>query len=164
MVNLQSLAESLNTKTKGRAWLVVTSQEAVSECVGKFQGHDFSKIQARFAVQLKLNNSDVSEIVQKRVLEKNEAAKEPLLNIFQRHEASLKTLFSFGEGSTKTNKDFSIDEYVNSYPFLPYQYELFQTVIESLSENNAFTGQHKSVGNRTLIFVFQKKSLYLSMF
>ena len=156
MVNLQSLAESLNTKTKGRAWLVVTSQEAVSECVGKFQGHDFSKIQARFAVQLKLNNSDVSEIVQKRVLEKNEAAKEPLLNIFQRYEASLKTLFSFGEGSGKTNKDFSIDEYVNSYPFLPYQYELFQTVIESLSENNAFAGQHKSVGNRTLIFVFQK--------
>ena len=41
----------------GRAWVVVTSQEDMDTIVGdrtKQQGYDFSKIQARFAIKLKL--------------------------------------------------------------------------------------------------------------
>ena len=51
MTNLQTIAESLATKCRGRAWLVVTAQEDMSDVVGemgKQQSNDFSKIQARF--------------------------------------------------------------------------------------------------------------------
>ena len=34
MVNLQTIAESLNTYCKGRAWIIVTAQEALDKVVG----------------------------------------------------------------------------------------------------------------------------------
>ncbi|MEI2834974.1 MAG: hypothetical protein V9G25_09400 [Acidimicrobiia bacterium] len=46
MLNLQTIAESLNTKCKGNAWVFVTSQEDMDKVVGdrtKDQGNDFSK-------------------------------------------------------------------------------------------------------------------------
>jgi len=49
MTNLQTIAESLNTKCKGQAWLIVTAQQAITEVVGDLtaqQENDFSKIQA----------------------------------------------------------------------------------------------------------------------
>ena len=52
MLNLQTIAESLNTKCQGRAWVFVTSQEDMDKVVGdrtRQQGNDFSKIQARFS-------------------------------------------------------------------------------------------------------------------
>ncbi len=51
MLNLQTIAESLNTKCAGRAWVFVTSQEDMEKVIGdrtRQQGNDFSKIQARF--------------------------------------------------------------------------------------------------------------------
>lgn len=51
MTNLQTIAESLNTKCKGQAWIIVTAQQAITEVVGDMsarQENDFSKIQARF--------------------------------------------------------------------------------------------------------------------
>lgn len=51
MLNLQTIAESLNTRCQGQAWVFVTSQEDMDKVVGdrtKQQGNDFSKIQARF--------------------------------------------------------------------------------------------------------------------
>ena len=62
MLSLQSIAEDLAVKTKGRAWVVVTSQEDMDTIVGdrtKQQSYDFSKIQGRFAIKLKLNSADV---------------------------------------------------------------------------------------------------------
>ena len=49
MTNLQTIAESLATKCRGRAWLVVTAQEDMDSVVGEMdqqRGNDFSKIQA----------------------------------------------------------------------------------------------------------------------
>ena len=56
MTNLQTIAESLGTKCKGRAWLVVTAQEDMATVLGdmgKQLTNDFSKIQDRFKTRLK---------------------------------------------------------------------------------------------------------------
>nr|WP_036488133.1 BREX system P-loop protein BrxC [Myxosarcina sp. GI1] len=58
MTNLQTIAESLATKCRGRAWIIVTAQEDMDMVVGEHsrqQSNDFSKIQARFANRMKLN-------------------------------------------------------------------------------------------------------------
>ena len=75
MTNLQTIAESLATKCKGRAWIIVTAQEDMDTVLGEMesrQANDFSKIQARFANRMKLTSQDVSEVIQKRLLMKNE--------------------------------------------------------------------------------------------
>ena len=47
MTNLQTIAESLNTICEGKAWIIVTAQEALDKVVGDInaqQQNDFSKI------------------------------------------------------------------------------------------------------------------------
>lgn len=158
MTNLQTIAESLNTKCKGQAWIIVTAQQAITEVVGDRtaqQENDFSKIQARFANRLPLNSADVAEVIQRRLLAKTEAATIVLGNLHDKEQNNLRTLFDFADGSIKLRNYRDRDHFIASYPFAPYQYTLFQMVITSLSEHNAFEGKHSSVGERSMLGVFQ---------
>ncbi len=48
---------------------------------------------------------------------------------------------------------------MRSYPFIPYQFELFQSAIQQLSQHNAFEGKHSSVGERSMLGVFQEVAI-----
>lgn len=159
MTNLQTIAESLNTKCKGQAWIIVTAQQAITEVVGDMtarQENDFSKIQARFANRMPLNSADVAEVIQRRLLFKTDAAQIMLGNLHDKEENNLKTLFDFADGSIRLKNYRDRGHFVASYPFPPYQYTLFQMAITSLSQHNAFEGKHSSVGERSMLGVFQE--------
>ncbi|TNC49324.1 BREX system P-loop protein BrxC [Rubellimicrobium rubrum] len=159
MTNLQTIAESLNTRCKGQAWVLVTAQQDMSKIIGDTTGqqqNDFSKIQARFATRMPLNSADVAEVIQRRLLAKTEEGSAVLSNLHSREEHNLKTLFSFADGSIRLKNFEGQDHFVRSYPFPPYQYTLFQMAIRSLSEHNAFEGKHSSVGERSMLGVFQE--------
>jgi energy-coupling factor transporter ATP-binding protein EcfA2 len=159
MTNLQTIAESLNTKCKGQAWIIVTAQQAITEVVGDMtaqQENDFSKIQARFANRMPLNSADVAEVIQRRLLSKTDAARIRLGNLHDKEENNLKTLFDFADGSIRLKNYRDREQFISSYPFPPYQYTLFQMAITSLSQHNAFEGKHSSVGERSMLGVFQE--------
>ena len=159
MTNLQTIAESLNTKCKGRAWVVVTSQQGMEAIIGDgntFKSQDFSKIMARFGVKLPLNSEDVAEVIQRRLLSKTDAGQTILRNLHDREENNLKTLLDFTDGSIKLKNFEGQKNFVSSYPFPPYQYMLFQMVIMQLSVHDAFEGKHSSVGERSMLGVFQE--------
>lgn len=165
MTNLQTVAESLATKCRGRAWVIVTAQEDMSKVVGevgKQQGNDFSKIQARFNNKMKLTSANVAEVIQKRLLLKNGQGVETLADVYHEQKNNFKTLFDFVDGS-QTYKNFqSRDEFIHSYPFIPYQFDLFKTAIENLSAHNAFEGKHSSVGERSMLGVFQQVAVHIA--
>ena len=154
MTNLQTVAESLGTKCNGRSWIIVTAQEDMNTVIGemgKQQSNDFSKIQARFANRLKLTSQDVAEVIQKRLLAKKHQGVEILTEVYHEEHSNFKTLFDFTDGS-QTFKNFQDKEhFIHSYPFIPYQYPLFQAAIQSLSDHNAFEGKHSSVGERSML-------------
>ncbi|MEF3322201.1 BREX system P-loop protein BrxC [Gulosibacter sp. GYB002] len=159
MLNLQTIAESLNTKCGGRAWVFVTSQEDMDKIVGdrtKQQGNDFSKIQARFKTRVKLTSSDVEEVIRKRLLEKNAKGAQVLEAVYAQESANFKTLFDFVDGA-KTYRNYTDEShFVGTYPFVTYQFPLFQAAIESLSDHNAFEGRNSSVGERSMLGVVQQ--------
>jgi hypothetical protein len=159
MTNLQTVAESLNTKCKGQAWIIVTSQQDMEAIVGDsstFQFQDFSKIMARFAIRMPLNSADVAEVIQRRLLSKTDTGQVTLGNLHDREENNLKTLFGFTDGSIQLKNFRDRDHFISSYPFPPYQYDLFQMAITALSQHNAFEGKHSSVGERSMLGVFQE--------
>ena len=161
MTNLQTIAESLNTKCKGQAWIIVTAQQDMASVIGDMtqqQENDFSKIQARFSSRMPLNSADVAEVIQRRLLAKTSEGQVTLGNLHDREENNLKTLFDFADGSMKLKNYRDRDHFISSYPFPPYQYDLFQMAITSLSEHNAFEGKHSSVGERSMLGVFQEVS------
>ncbi|WP_018600838.1 BREX system P-loop protein BrxC [Mycobacterium sp. 155] len=159
MLNLQTIAESLNTKCQGRAWVFVTSQEDMDKVVGdrtKQQGNDFSKIQARFATRVKLTSADVEEVIRKRLLEKNQSGTAALAAIYAKESANFKTLFDFVDGG-KSYRNFTDEEhFVGTYPFVSYQFPLFQAAIEGISDHNVFEGRNSSVGERSMLGVVQQ--------
>ncbi|CAE6791901.1 BREX system P-loop protein BrxC [Paraburkholderia domus] len=159
MTNLQTIAESLNTKCKGQAWIVVTAQQDMGSVIGDLtaqQENDFSKIQARFANRMPLNSQDVAEVIQRRLLAKTEAGQITLANLYDAEENNLRTLFDFGDSSFKFRNFSGKNQFVASYPFPNYQYDLFQRAIMGLSQHNAFEGKHSSVGERSMLGVFQE--------
>ena len=164
MTNLQTIAESLATRCRGRAWVVVTAQDEIDTVLGEMnskQAHDFSKIQARFSIRMKMTSQDVAEVIQQRLLAKNEAGITLLKNVYKEQANNFGTLFDFSDGS-QTYRNFRDQaHFVNSYPFIPYQFNLFQTCIQSLSEHNAFEGRHSSVGERSMLAVFQQVLIHM---
>ncbi len=159
MLNLQTIAESLNTKCKGQSWVFVTSQEDMDKVIGdrtKQQGNDFSKIQARFRTKVKLTSQDVEEVISKRLLEKNDAGSAVLDTIYQRESANFPTIFHFSDGSKSYRNYVDEGRFVNTYPFVTYQIPMFQAAIEGLSDHNMFEGKNSSVGERSMLGVVQE--------
>ncbi|MER7591797.1 BREX system P-loop protein BrxC [Micromonospora sp. NPDC127501] len=159
MLNLQTIAESLNTKCAGRSWVFVTSQEDMEKVIGdrtRRQGNDFSKIQARFKTRLKLTSADVEEVIRKRLLDKNDAGVGALSKIYADQHANFKTLFDFVDGA-KTYRNYTDEaHFVGTYPFVSYQFPLFQAAIEGISDHNVFEGRNSSVGERSMLGVVQQ--------
>ncbi|MBV5326244.1 MAG: BREX system P-loop protein BrxC [Chlorobium sp.] len=165
MTNLQTIAESLATKCRGRAWVIVTSQNDMSSVLGEMnnkQSNDFSKIMARFANKMLLTGNNVAEVIQKRLLAKTEDGAEMVSDLYHREANNFGTLFSFTDGSREYKVFRDRDEFIRNYPFVPYQFDLFQSAIENLSRHNAFEGKHYSVGERSMLGVFQQVAIQIS--
>ena len=159
MLNLQTLAETLGTVCDGRAWVFVTSQADLEGVLGDFRGmsaQDISKIQGRFKTRINLASADVREVIQKRLLAKREAEPEVLTTIWDREADNLQTLLRFGDSSREFKGWRGSDEFCALYPFHPYQFDLFQEAITQLSRHSAFTGRYLSVGERSMLAVFQE--------
>ncbi len=164
MTNLQTIAESLATKCRGRAWVIVTAQEDMNAVLGEMgqqQSNDFTKIQARFANRMKLTSADVAEVIQKRLLLKNDAGVQLLTDVYHNQSNNFKTLFDFADGSQSYRNFQDRDNFIHSYPFIPYQFALFQSAIANLSQHNAFEGKHSSVGERSMLGVFQQVAMQI---
>ena len=165
MTNLQTIVETLATKCHGRAWVIVTSQNDMSTVLGEMsrqQSNDFSKIMSRFATKMLLTSTNVAEVIQKRLLSKTEKGAEIVSDLYHREVNNFGTLFSFTDGSRDYKVYRERDEFIRNYPFVPYQFELFQSAIINLSEHNAFEGKHSSVGERSMLGVFQQVAKQIS--
>jgi len=165
MTNLQTIAESLNTRCRGRAWIIVTAQEDMKDVIGEMstnQANDFTKIQARFATRMKLTSQNVAEVIQKRLLLKNATGEALLETLYHQQSNNFGTLFDFTDGSHTYRNFRDQQHFINSYPFIPYQFALFQSAIQALSQHDAFEGKHSSVGERSMLAVFQQVAVQIA--
>lgn len=158
MLNLQTIAETLASRTKGNSWILVTSQEDIERVTGdmsKAQQNDFSKIQARFELKIPLTSANVDEVIEKRLLNKTDPAKDILKQVWKTEQSNLETLLSFSDVGVQFRGYQGEKDFINKFPFVSYQFDLFQQSIRALSIHNAFQGKHASVGERSMLGVFQ---------
>ncbi len=148
MLNLQTIVEDLGKKCEGRAWVVVTSQEAIDKYT-KVKGMDFSKILARFNTRLNLTSSDIEEVIKKRLLEKKEDEAKALEKLYADNEISIRNLIEFRGGATQ-KKYTSAEDFADVYPFIPYQFTVLQEVFDNIRKYG-YTGKSVSRGERTLL-------------
>lgn len=165
MLELQAITEKLGVECQGRASVFVTSQAQIAsflEGMGtNLSKDDFSKIRGRFETKIHLDSQDVEEVIQRRLLEKQDNARQELSALYREQVNNFKTLFDFTGG--RTFEKFKDEEhFIDCYPFIPYQFGLFQEAMLELSQHNAFQGQYTSVGARSILGVFQQVAIELS--
>lgn len=157
MLNLQTITEELGTICKGRAWLVVTSQEDIDAVLGEMKrtkANDFSKIQGRFKTRLSLSSANVDEVIQARLLEKQPGAVPELQTLFQAKGDILRNQQTFTNCGMTLKSYRDTDDFVKNYPFAPYQFQLVQKIFEAIRRAGA-TGLHLSRGERSILDAFQ---------
>ena len=153
MLNLQTIVEDLGLECGGKAWVIVTSQEAIDDVV-KVQGNDFSKIQGRFDTKLSLSSSDIDEVIKKRILDKTDEAKVSLKMIYDKEESIIRNLLTFKNATYQKVYEDS-DDFAEIYPFIPYQFKLLQDVFNDIRKHG-YAGKHLSSGERSLLGAFQE--------
>ena len=161
MLSLQTITEQLGTQCKGRAWVIVTSQEDIDAAIGeanKARSQDFSKIQGRFHTRLSLASSNTDEVIGERLLTKTDAAKAELRKEFTAKGDVINNQLSFVGNSVSLKGYKDADEFAAFYPFAPYQFTLLQKIFESIRKVGA-TGKHLSRGERSLLDAFQSAAV-----
>ena len=96
-LQLQTIVEELGNKSRGKAWVIVTSQElidAVTDISGS-AATDFSKIKGRFETTLSLSSANADEVIQKRILAKNTSGQQFLEADYSNHASNLKLMLQF---------------------------------------------------------------------
>jgi hypothetical protein len=144
---LNSLAEMIGNKGKGKVWLIVTSQQDLEKVVDRtnFQPALVGRLNARFELKPHLISDEINKVVSERILKKYPAREGELKSLYAKHEGHIAEL-----GDIKASRRLaSISErtFIDVYPFLPNQVRLAQDIFEKLS------GFRLSGGVRSMITV-----------
>lgn len=157
MLNLQTIVHEFGLKCKGKAWVIVTSQEDYDSFM-QVKGNDFSKIQGRFDTKLSLSSAYVDEVITKRLLVKKESAQDELQLIYDKGHSSINNLISFPDHMAEMKRYTDKDEFIDVYPFIPYQFHLLQRAITEIAHHSSST-KHQSRGERSMLSAFREAAL-----
>ncbi len=121
---LRVFATALGSSLKGRAWLMALGQQKLDE-----DADDSFLVWAkdRFPPRLRVHlaNTNIRDVVHKRLLHKNSEGDALLRGLFEKHRAKLK-LYAYG------CEDVSPDEFVDVYPLLPGHIDLLLEITTAL--------------------------------
>ena len=144
---LNSLAEMIGNKGKGKVWLIVTSQQDLEKVVDRtnFQPALVGRLNARFDLKPQLISDEIDKVVAERILKKRPAKEPALRSLYQAHEGQIAQLADIK--ASRHLGAVSEQSFVDCYPFLPHQIRLAQDIFEAIS------GFRLSGGVRSMISV-----------
>ena len=155
MLDLQAVVQNLGRIGRGKMWIIVTSQEKLTELVAGLDDKrvELARLMDRFPLQVHLEPADISEVTSKRVLSKNAQAEKDLRELFTEHRGRL-------TDNTRLTADIKLPElstesFVDLYPLMPYQVDLIIQVVSGLRTQGG-ASKHVGGANRTIIKLAQQ--------
>jgi hypothetical protein len=130
---LNSLAEQLGNKGKGKVWLIATSQQDLESVVDRtnFQPALVGRLNARFELKPHLVTDGIDRIVSERILKKKPAQESGLRALYAEHEGQLAQLADLK--ATRVLGKLDERSFVDCYPLMAPQVKLAQDVFEALA-------------------------------
>ena len=137
LLDLQTIVEELGTRCDDQAWVACTAQQELKELLDTAKVENvkdsFGKIIARFK-PLPLEAQEADRIAKKRILEKSDTAERRLGNYFVENEVALRNQFARDNDVYQGFQ--SKDDFIESYPFVPYQFTLITDIIYSFVQED----------------------------
>jgi hypothetical protein len=144
VTELQALAENIDEQGGGEILSVVTAQARIQDVAPEAARHrvDFSILKDRFPHQYHLPSRHVGEIVQGRLLTKDEDHRERLQEEVLGEESVQRARDTLvyrevAQNTTPPLDGIDPEQLLDYYPFLPYQLPLFLEVLHGLREDVA---------------------------
>jgi hypothetical protein len=150
LLELQTLSEDFGRIGLGRIWLIITSQEKLDQVIEgvKIKQEGYKKIMDRFETKLHLTSENIVAVLEERILKKKETAIPEISSIYSKYQGAI-AYTSKLEGANRPLIECTHDNFITSYPFLPYQLEITQHIfanIRSLSGHSSkLTGAERSM-------------------
>ena len=124
---LRAFVEALGRLAQGRIWMLVTSQEKLSDVLADQENAGaniplLQRLEARFRLNVHLDSSEVGTVIADRVLFKKATAHESLAALWQKAERVLLDIAARPGLEMGANYPGPEREaFIADYPFLPYQ-------------------------------------------
>lgn len=147
---LNSIAEMIGNKGKGKIWIIATSQQDLEKVVDRtnFQPALVGRLNARFELKPHLISDGINKVISERILKKHPSKEAGLKTLFQEKEGALAQLADLK--ATRNLGMLTERGFIDAYPFLPHQIQLAQDIGEALS------GFRISGGVRSMISVIME--------
>lgn len=132
LLQMQEIVTGLHNHCKDQVWVACTAQQDLSQLLTNMEinqtSADYGKIMGRFQVRVSLRGDQTEYITQKRLLDKTPEGVDELHSIWEQKHQAIDDQFTLPSSfySFRGEEDF-----INYYPFVPYQFRLIMKVLDS---------------------------------
>jgi hypothetical protein len=141
ILNLDGLAKNIKLLGNGKAWLVATAQQMLTEDDPRAQMNTgkLFKLKDRFPIPVELEASDIREICYRRLLTKSSTGESKLAGLFDTQGQSLRNHTQLG-GTRFFKSDLDKKVFCNLYPFLPQHFDILLALLGRLAKTSGGVG------------------------
>ena len=146
ILDLQGLAENLKNLGDGRAWIVGTAQQTLTEDDPRaaLNSPELYKLKDRFPIQVDLESSDIKEICYRRLLGKSPDSEQILTQLFAQHGQALRHNTKL-EDAKYYDAEFNRESFINLYPFLPAHFDILLHLLGALAKSTGGIGLRSAI-------------------
>lgn len=146
ILNLDGLAKNLKRLGNGKAWIISTAQQTLTEDDPRasLNSAKLYKLKDRFPIQIDLESSDIREICYRRLLTKAPSGDVTLGTMFDAHGQSLRHHIKL-EDARFYEADFNRTSFVNLYPFLPAHFDILLHLLGALAKSTGGLGLRSAI-------------------
>lgn len=146
ILDLQGLAENLKNIGDGKAWIVGTAQQTLTEDDPRaaLNSPELYKLKDRFPIQVDLESRDIKEICYRRLLGKSPAGEKELDQLFAQHGQSLRQNTKL-QDAKYYDADFNRESFINLYPFLPAHFDILLHLLGALAKSTGGIGLRSAI-------------------
>lgn len=154
LLQLQEIVTMFHNRCGDKVWAACTAQQALSDlaqaCNFNSGTDQFGKIMGRFEVRVSLEGTKADYITQKRILDKNGSGELELGKLYDADKEAIEMMLTLPASyySFTSKKNF-----IDYYPFIPYQFKLMLQVFNSFDAldyvNKQVRGTERSMINVT---------------
>lgn len=146
ILNLDGLAKNLKRLGEGKAWIISTAQQTLTEDDPRaaLNSDKLYKLKDRFPIQIDLESSDIKEICYRRLLGKSPAGETDLGKLFDAHGQALRHNTKL-QDARYYDADFSKESFINLYPFLPAHFDILLHLLGALAKSTGGIGLRSAI-------------------
>mgnify|MGYP004567535973 FL=1 len=132
LLQLQQIVTTIAKDCGKKVWVGCTAQQDLSEVLDTCRITDtsdqYGKILGRFETRVALQGTNTEYITQKRILDKDEDGVAVLGKLYDAKRNAIESQFDLPTGYRRYA---SKEDFINYYPFVPYQFQLIMNVFDA---------------------------------